>query len=185
MKRPSLIGVMVAACLVVQSTSGDEFGQSQFVDKGLSAFEFILGNWKLTEYYAHGEGEPIVVNTARIQATAVMNGKGIQVTSLHPSDDPSSFFAGMSLYTLHPTTGKIVGMSNNTLGNRKFLDGEFIDGKLVFRNYGELFGGASGYNLFTYHNIQENSYQFSMTRCPEEANTCFENTYYYEAQRIR
>lgn len=149
----------------------------------LENMSFLVGEWKLTTYFLQRDAEP-EMRIARLSARYVMQGTGIAVEEIHIMNSGDGLFMGTAVYTEHPESKQLVGVSNNTLGNRKLLESQEVGDTIVFRQHGELFNDATGYNLHNYTNITEDRYEFSITRCPE-GRECIEKTYYYVAERIK
>lgn len=59
----------------------------------------------------------------------------------------------------HPKTGRIAAVAINTLGNRKFNDGAFIDDDFVVVASGERFGGSDHLERTRYTNISDRRFE--------------------------
>ena len=87
------------------------------------------------------------------------------------------------LYTVHPRTRRLVGASNNTLGNRKLYEVTVDGDRIVIVQSGELFGGRQGFNRHVISEITPDRYELRLDACQEDGETCKEGTYSYVAAR--
>ena len=153
-------------------------------EEAISQLAFMEGAWKLTTFIYEDDGSIAKQSSADMTFKPTMGGLGYLEERIFPNDTPDNRTYAVSLiYTAKPETGKLVGILNNTLGNRKLLNQ--IDGEnLVFKMTGELFNGAQGYALLRYTNIFENSFEMVQDYCPGENEPCQERVFSFRAKRI-
>ena len=126
-----------------------------------------------------------MVDTATVHVRYTVDGRGIISQGLHPYEGMEEVFAGTTVFRPHPNTGDIVGVSVNSLGNRKFLESSKLGNEVSLETRGELFKGGSGYNVGTFRNIEKDRFEYSSSRCLKSEESCVEGTYYYVAERIQ
>ncbi len=86
---------------------------------------------------------------------------------------------------MHPTTGKLVGTAINSLGNRKFNDGEFIDGDLVVTIRGEMFAGGQFINRQRLHRASADRIEVSLEVSTDEGQTWRDAGYSAVYERVK
>lgn len=148
----------------------------------LEALEFLIGDWKLTTSFSQADGSSRE-EKARLVARYALGGFGVSVEETHGYEDGvgSSFVSGV-LYSVHPETRRIVGASNNTLGNRKLYEVTVEDEGVAMVQSGELFDGREGFNRHLFFNIEADRYEFRLDACTRDGD-CREGTYSYVAER--
>ncbi len=147
----------------------------------LAALAFLIGDWDLETSFALPDGTRRTA-AARLQARYALGGFGILVEETHGFGQGQTFVGGV-LYTVDPKTRRIVGASNNTLGNRKQLEVTVEDDRIVIVQSGELFDDRKGFNRHTLSEIGPDRYVLRLDACAEDGETCTENTYSYRAAR--
>ena len=73
--------------------------------------------------------------------------------------------------------------SVNSLGNRKFVDGVFEDGKLVLIQKGKLFRNRQGQHRLTFFNITADRFELALDSCDEKTDSWSVGGYGYVATR--
>ena len=138
----------------------------------LASLAFLLGEWRIASVYYNADGTT-VTGAGRMSARLGMGGQAIEMESEH--DDPSTAGAGRfhdsHIWMMHPVTGKVVGIAINSLGNRKFNDGEFVDGDLVVTMHGEMFGGGRFINRQRLHRASADRIELSLELSTDEGQT--------------
>ena len=170
----------LAALLLASGAAHAESAKNPEAPPELAALEFLIGDWDLTTSFAQQDGSRREAK-ARLQARYALGGFGIAVDETHGFGD--STFVSSVLYTVHPKTRRLVGASNNTLGNRKLYDVTVEEDRIVIVQSGELFGGRQGFNRHTISGITPNRYQLRLDACQEDGETCVEGSYSYVAVR--
>jgi len=157
-------------------------GRNPQAPAAIDSLSFLIGDWTLAKRSITNDGE-IVKGTATLRARWAMNGYAILVEELHPR--PDSEFASAVLYTVDPETGGVIGVSVNTLGNRKAYRVEVDGDELLIRQGGEMFGGRQGFNRWRIHGISEARYELELSPCDASSGQCDSPIYSYLAERIR
>ncbi|GJL92920.1 hypothetical protein [Hyphococcus sp.] len=126
----------------------------------LEKLEFLLGDWDIASSYALADGSS-VQSQARMNGHFTMGGFAIETQSVHSSlSNPNNdIFVSAHIYMVHPKTGKIAAVAINTLGNRKFNDGEFTQGDFTVIASGEMFNGSDHIERTRYFNIAEDRFE--------------------------
>ena len=149
----------------------------------LAALEFLIGEWDLTTSFAQADGSRRE-SKARLVAHWAMGGQGIAIEETHGDEDSvGGTFASAVLYAVRPKSRRIVGASNNTLGNRKLYEVKVEEDRLLIIQSGELFDGRKGVNRKVLFNIRPDRYELRLDACAEDGETCTEGTYSYVAVR--
>lgn len=172
--------VLLALVLMAEPVSADP-GRHPEAPPELSALEFLIGDWDLTTSFAQPD-ESRREAKARLQARYGLGGFGIVVEETHGYGEGGVFINSV-LYTVRPKTRRLVGASNNTLGNRKFYEVTVEKDRLVIIQSGELFRGRKGFNRHTISNITPDRYELRLDSCGEDGETCVEGSYSYVAVR--
>ena len=148
----------------------------------LETLEFLIGDWELTTSFAQADGSRRE-EKAHLVARYALGGFGISVEETHGYGDGvgGSFVSGV-LYSVHPETRRIVGASNNTLGNRKMYEVTVENDRITMVQSGELFEGREGFNRQVFFNITAHRYEFRLDACGNDGE-CREGTYSYVAVR--
>ena len=151
--------------------------------KAIANLAFMLGEWNLSTTF--------VINSktthtkARMEAHYAMGGFAIEQVQIHPGgdSDTKTLFVSSALFSVHPKTGEIVGVSQNTLGNRKFIDGKFVDGSFITTVSGEMFQGAHLINRFVYADITPTSFNIRTEASDDDGETWRDGGYMVHAER--
>ncbi len=163
--------------------AGTDPGKHPEAPPELTALEFLVGDWDLTTSFAQPDGSRREA-AARLQARYALGGFGISVEETHRyGEGVGGTFVSSVLYAVHPETRRLVGASNNTLGNRKHYEVTVEDDRLVIVQSGELFGGRQGFNRQILFNMTPNRYELRLDACQEDGEKCREGTYSYVAVR--
>ncbi len=149
----------------------------------LSQLAFIIGEWKLETWFARPDGSRRTA-TAYMTARYTLNGYGVRIEERHPQDGRSDF-VGERTFVFNKRLGKWIGSGINTLGNRKDLEAEFTDGKLIVTQSGMLFQGRPGVNRATYYDISANGFKNRFDHSSDGGKSWREGEYGFTAVRIR
>ena len=114
-------------------------GKNPAAPPELSVLEFLVGDWDLTTSFAQADGTRREAK-AQLQGRYALGGFGISVEEIHSyGEGVGGSFVSAVLYAVHPETRRIVGASNNTLGNRKRYEVTVEEDRIVIVQSGELF----------------------------------------------
>ncbi len=158
-------------------------GRNPAAPDELEALAFLVGDWDLDTSFEQPDGSRRQAR-ARLSARYALGGYGISVEETHPYElgDGGSFVSAV-LYTVHPESRRIVGASNNTLGNRKHYDVTVEADRILIHQSGELFAGREGSNRLVFSGMTEDRYEMRLDSCDTTGQTCEEGTYSYVAHR--
>ncbi len=157
-----------AACAILAQSDGPDL--SVATDRGdhrdprapeaLTQLAFMIGDWQITSEYVLEDGSTME-STARMTGRHTLGGFAVQTEAVHSAlaNPDLDIFVASHTFTVHPKSGKIVGIAINTLGNRKFNDGEFVGEDFVVIASGEMFGGGDYINRSRYYNITPNRFE--------------------------
>ena len=149
----------------------------------LKALAFLVGEWDLTTSFAQADGSRREAK-AQLVGRWALDGMAIVVEEIHPyPEGDGGIFANMVIYTVRPKDRRIVGASNNTLGNRKHYEVTMKGDEVHLMQTGELFEGRKGFNRHTLHSIGPNSFSLRLDACPESGENCTKGSYSYVAKR--
>lgn len=173
--RQTIRAVFLAACtsaavaapasaeesLAVATDHGDR--RDPRAPEALDRLAFLLGEWKIETKFSYDDGSSSQV-TARMKGHFALGGFAIETVNIHPTpaDPDTEIFVASTSYVIHPQSGKITAMSINTLGNRKFNEGEFIGGDLYITASGEMFRGSDHISRTRYFNITADRFESSL-----------------------
>ncbi len=184
--------VVILVLLEAQSSGGTlDFGERN--PKALpevAQLDFLVGEWKLATLFYDGNGKVLRKADATLKSWYILDGHGFQVEERHqpvaagPSGDQEAFVS-TAIFNYDKENKKWSGCSVNTLGNRKFLDGNFEDGRLVLTQDGKMFRGRKGKNRLIYSDITKDSFSFQLDLYDATGDRWYEKTYAYTAKRIR
>lgn len=178
------IAAIAAVLISVTPPASAENGRHSQAPTELSALEFLVGDWELTTSFVQADGSRRQ-SSAELHAEYALGGFGIVVEETHGyALVAGGVFVSSVLYSVHPESRRIVGASNNTLGNRKFYDLTIEAERIVIVQSGELFDGRRGYNRHTLFNITPDRYELRLDACREPGDDCQEGTYSYVARRL-
>ena len=154
----------------------------------VAQLEFLLGSWKLYTTFANADGT-VRHTEAELEGSYILSGFGIQTVEVHTPDrtafpEADSTFVVTTIFNYDEENAKWSGASVNSLGNRKFVDGTFEDGKLVLIQSGKLFRGRQGQNRLTFFNITRDRFELQLDGYDEKTDTWDEGSYGYVATRI-
>jgi len=174
--------MMLMACITVMAA--EDAAEVPNPKDAIQHLAFMEGSWELKTFIYRQDGSVARQSKAKMMARPIFGGLGMLESREYPAIKPDGLPYFVSLiYSVKPQTGKVVGVLNNTLGNRKLLTQE--DGAaLVFKMTGELFGGAKGYALLRYVNTTENSFELVQDYCPDDGTPCREKVFSFIATRI-
>lgn len=165
------------------ASGGPQDGKHEAAPPELAALEFLVGDWDLTTSFAQADGSRRHTE-AHLQARWAMGGMGIVSEEIHSyGDGAGGIFVNTVLYSVSSKSRQIVGVSNNSLGNRKMYDVTVEDDRIIMRQTGELFDGRQGFNRLVFFNISPSRYELSHDACFDGDRPCKENTYSYVATR--
>ncbi|MEM7352918.1 MAG: nuclear transport factor 2 family protein [Acidobacteriota bacterium] len=185
MSRLATFNAVLALCLlsVPAAIAETDNGKALQAPPELAALKFLIGEWDLTTSFAQADGTRRE-SKARLAARYTLGGRGILVEETHADEEgPGEPFVSAVLYSVHPEDGRIVGASNNTLGNRKLYAVTSENDRILISQTGELFGGRKGSNRHVLFNISPERYELRLDACAEDGVTCVEGTYSYIAER--
>ncbi|WP_417466334.1 hypothetical protein [Kordiimonas sp.] len=150
--------------------------------EGLAELAFMIGNWDLsTTFVINGE---TTHTKARMQAWYTMGGFAVERLQIHPNGNAGEgVFVSTELFSVHPKTGEIVGVAQNNLGNRKFIEGKFIDGAFTTTVSGEMYEGAKIINRFVYSDVTPDSFSMRAEASDDEGLTWRDGGYHVRAVR--
>jgi hypothetical protein len=151
---------------------------------GLSSLAFLIGDWDLsTTILIKGEQTRTV---AKLRGRYAMGGFAVAIEEVHPAlgIPEVPIFVSTQFFAIKPQTGAIVGISHNTLGNRKLLEASFDDGRLVIVAHGEMFKGAKVINRTTYTNIRSDGFEIGNEVSSDEGLTWKNGGYSAIATRV-
>lgn len=154
----------------------------------VAELEFFLGKWKTYATFRSADGTERHTE-AELEGTYILSGYGIQVVEVHTPDltvfpEVDSTFVVTTIYNYDTDNGKWSGASVNSLGNRKFVDGELKNGELVLIQDGKLFRGRQGQNRLTFFNISDDTFEMRLDSHDEKEGEWRVGTYGYVAKRI-
>ncbi len=176
----------LAALLAATSLSGTvdaDPGRHAEAPQELTTLEFLIGDWDLRTSFAQSDGSRREAK-AHLQARYALGGFGISVEETHGyGEGIGGVFVSSVLYTVHPETRRIVGASNNTLGNRKLYEVTVEESRIVIVQSGELFGGRRGFNRHILFEITPDRYELRLDACKGDGENCTEGSYSYVAVR--
>jgi len=150
----------------------------------LRELAFLIGEWSLESTTRMADGS-IQIHPGWMSARFGMAGFAVETVSVHPPFGPEDFghFAGTQIFTIHPETSKIAGVSINSLGNRKTLEGDTFSGEVVTTASGEMFGGGDFMNRTTYFNITADRFETKLEVSSDGGQTWYNNGYTLVASR--
>ena len=186
----SFLSTSFTICLILvgvtlSSASEPGSGRHEAAPEELKALEFLIGDWDLTTSFAQTDGSRRE-EAARLVGRWALGGFGISVEETHGyADGAGGLFISTILYTVQPRSGRLVGVSNNTLGNRKLYEVSVEKDRIVIRQSGELFEGREGFNRLVLFIISPQRYELRLDACVEgvEREERGEGTYSYVAKR--
>ncbi len=179
---PTVLVLILSALTALPGMAG-EVGKHPDAPAELKALAFLVGEWDLTTSFAQADGSRREAK-AQLVGRWALNGMAIVVEETHPyPGGANGIFASMVIYTVRPKDGRIVGASNNTLGNRKHYEATVKGDEVHLVQTGELFEGREGFNRHTLHSIGPNSFSLRLDACPESGENCKEGSYSYIAKR--
>ncbi|MFC2953864.1 hypothetical protein ACFOOP_18140 [Marinicaulis aureus] len=128
--------------------------------EALAKLDFLVGDWSIKSTYSQADGST-VESQAKMNSRYTMGGFAIEAESIHafPRDPANNIFVSTHIFMAHPKTERIAAIAINTLGNRKFNDGEFIENDFVVVASGEMFGGSDHLELTRYTNISDSRFE--------------------------
>ena len=175
--------ILILSALTAFPATAGEVGKHPDAPAELAALEFLVGEWDLTTSFAQADGSRREAK-AKLVGRWAMNGMAIVVEETHPyPEGAGGIFAGMVIYTVRPKDRRIVGASNNTLGNRKHYEATVKADEVHLVQTGELFKGREGFNRHTFHSIGPGSFSLRLDACPAKGEDCKEGSYSYAAKR--
>ncbi len=116
----------------------------------------LIGKYRVKAFFKTKDG--VSESEAEITIKYTLNGYGISMLSHYWSN--KDFYSEL-FFNYNPKSGKWVGASINTLGNRKTVDGVFRNDSLIFTQEGMLFQGRRGENKIIFYNITPDSFSHS------------------------
>ncbi|RDY57893.1 hypothetical protein [Flagellimonas nanhaiensis] len=133
------------------------------------SIDFLIGEWTIETRFKMGEKS--IVKLAYLKASEIMDGKGILIEEKHERiTEKETYFYNMTvLVSDKPNSWK--GISNNSLGNRKFLKGHFVDNKLILLIEGELFDKKYSKNRMEIEKLDLGGFESKLFGC-ENGNKC-------------
>lgn len=156
------------------------------------AFDFMIGDWRTTGRVLQDGGVLSEPKYGRLSARRHFEPTGVasvvieisQTPEDNPGAEPSEVttYGATEIYVRHPETGAWRGISNNSLGNRKWIEAEVGDGEVAALKSGELFEGAQGVTRFVYHDIAPDAFALRVDYS-RDGETWVEGTYVMTAER--
>lgn len=152
--------------------------------ENIRKLEFLIGEWRLVTMFDY-QGQKFE-SRGRMIGRYSLGGFGVELLEVHPAlaDPGSDVFVGSSSFTAHRATGEIIGVSINTIGNRKNMRVEFDQDAMVVYSSGEMFDGSDSINRFTYSNVTGNSYETFAEVSEDGGETWRDGGYRVRASRI-
>ena len=149
--------------------------------------EFLLGRWQIHATFTNADGSERHTE-AELEGRYILSGYGIQIVEVHTPDrtafpEVDSTFVTTTVFNYDTDNGKWSGASVNSLGNRKFVDGTFDDGRLVLTQRGKLFRGREGRNRLTFFNIGSDRFEYRLDYYDEATDSWTNGSYRYVATR--
>lgn len=178
-----LVALVLAVVASLASDAQADRVKSPAAPHELAALDFLIGDWDLTTSFAQPDGSRRQAS-ASLMARYALGGFGISIEETHNYEEGAGgVFVSTVLYVVHPETRRLVGASNNTLGNRKHYDVTVEDERILIVQSGELFDGRAGFNRQVIFNITQDRYELRLDACSDDGATCSEGTYSYVAKR--
>ena len=169
-------------------------GQAPNADRPRAALDFMVGTWRVMGRALQKDGSYASDTISMRTATQLFEGSdtnGVMIHGYPPKDEESgespfgiSYFESYRIFVYHAETTSWRGVSHNTLGNRKILDGHIKGEAFYFDQRGELFRAAKGVVRFTYHSITASSYKVRIDYSPDEGKNWHKGTYLMDAKRV-
>lgn len=128
--------------------------------EALAKLDFLVGDWSITSTYSQADGST-TQSEAKMNSRYTMGGFAVEAESIHafPGDPANNIFVSTHIFMAHPKTERIAAVAINTLGNRKFNDGEFIESDFVVVASGEMFEGSDHLERTRYTNIKDSRFE--------------------------
>ena len=151
----------------------------------LQQMAFLIGDWDLATHYAYS-GQSYD-SPGRLTARWALGGFGIATEDVHENGSEAGGppFIANALYTIHPASRAITGFAINTLGNRKQLSGETVDGQLLLVQSGEMFTGGNEITRSVYTPTGPHSFTMLQQVSTDQGESWRDNGYRLEATRRR
>lgn len=147
-------------------------------------FDQFEGVWRLNTYFEGDDGS-VTERIAELRVTRLESEQApvFLFEERHDGQANNGLFIGRVLYAYHQDANAWRGAGVNTLANRKWRDVRVDGDEIVFLETGELFGGRSGKNRFTYYNITDSSFELR-GEATEDGETWTPSRYRFTAERV-
>lgn len=152
----------------------------------LNLLDFLIGEWELASITTGPDGASQEF-PGRMIGKVSMNGFGIELINIHPpyKEEDFQLFIGTRIITFHPEDKKFVGVAINTIGNRKFTEGEFKNNRLYITSSGEMFGDGAFISRTTYFNISPDGFETRLETSADGGETWRSANYATRAKKIK
>jgi hypothetical protein len=132
----------------------------------LSSFLSLAGNWRLEAEFLNLAGETVRRDTARAMVERALGGAGLAMTEWHPfPTSADAVFVNSIILSSRCDGSGVVGVSNNSLMNRKLWDGQSISDGYLFTQTGELFAENVDRNEIRFVITGSDTFRREMTQC--------------------
>ncbi|GJL93950.1 MAG: hypothetical protein DHS20C05_03550 [Hyphococcus sp.] len=147
--------------LAVATNKGDM--RDDRAPEALGKLAFLIGDWDIESAYDQPDGS-VLTSKARMTGRYTLGGFGVETQGVHATlgNPDIDVFVSTHIYMVHPKSGDIAAIAINTLGNRKFNDGEFIGEDFIVIASGEMFNGADVINRSRFFNMTEDRFQTAL-----------------------
>lgn len=167
------------------ATASDSSGATLSREEGIASLAFLLGEWRVRSTYRSPD-RSVTQAGGHVIGRVAVGGQAIELDGVH--DDPSAPSAGRfhdsHTWMLHPKTGKLTGITINSLGDRKFDDGDVVDGDLVVTSHGEMFNGGAFINRQRMHRASADRIELTLEVSTDEGKTWRDGGYSAVWERI-
>ncbi len=164
----------------------DSSGASMPRETTLASLAFLLGEWRVISTYRSPD-RSVTQAGGHVTGRVAVGGQAIELGGVH--DDPSApsgaRFHDSHTWMLHPKTGKLTGITINSLGNRKFNDGAFVDGDLLVTSRGEMFNGGAFIDRQRMHRTSADRVEVTREVSTDDGRTWRDGGYSAVWERVR
>ena len=151
-----------------------------------SQLDFLIGDWVLHTKVVWA-ADDIREKEAELSVRYILEGFAIQMVERHPPapppGNPDQAYWATTILNYDADNNKWTGASVNTLGNRKFVEGEFKDGVFTLVQTGKLFNSRTGSNRLVFENITPDSYEYRLEYTMQDWQDWQRGGYSYTAVR--
>lgn len=183
-----LLAALTPASTQAEQRLGDATKPHEQAPPEVAQLAFLVGQWKARTTFKNADGTERHT-TFDLEGRYILSGYGIQIVEVHTPDrkafpEVDSTFVTTTVFNYDTDNDQWSGASVNSLGNRKFVDGRFEDGKLVLIQNGKLFRNRKGQNRLTYFNISADQFELTLDYCDEKTDAWVNGSYSYVATRV-